>query len=907
MRISQPLHQIRHFCFGALEGQSGLLLYFMFPDYNFIRGLDSSGRSRGSGNGGGSGSKDKVYSTLLQRKDEVMLTDEIILPAINKIVASSNILSDFPATAAIIKANAQARGREQYIKVPQMQEQILSHVIQARFLDALWVDICQRIEEMPRFACFRHLTLFLNQKNTKDRTMNQGFTSVIGQWRSSWAAATASEFLDPHRTYVDVGKQISSSRVEPTVDEDAGLAETFLYRNCCLDTFFEKWNRIASDPGDASTVDPATATASTATATATQSAGFARTRYMWATLRDAGSQTITAAPTSQAFKDGYVYGQFYNKVKAPFDSAKVYIFNNENLENIALDPAYVRSLNRAGGSAAFSQQAGLLSYLASKNRAHVSLEGSQHKSYGVREEHRISLALLDEICIVWPQWQSQSRPLPLPPPLPYYIITSPDMFRFLRAQINKYCLLFEHVLAGTNKTHSLPEFVMMVLALRALRFSYGSSILSREGLLYKDQWQRLRRGTQVTLEGIGMAKGIRDHGIGWFLPKINWQTFRVVPPHVDHFLAGNILLHQQYQQRWRAVRDLRDVYIRLGQADEWFARYDLSGSGSGQRAWLDFLHGLNLNQFDHDVASALQRSHKAHPELAGEVSIERLCQLSFSHEGMQETFEVEGVPLPPHSITGNRSRFWTSSQLIDFLFGFDDDEKRASWASMAYRLIYQKTCEMIKQHMGRRWQRRWRTEFKFLLQLTHWILPHANDKSFLNLTKTNQHKGLVARTSWFSAVYREQIPDWSKIVKQPQRSLATILAQADTVPLPLPSPLGWEISSLIRACQKQGLTMADLVRGAILGREQVGLVMAPIWEQGRPPQLQVCQSIQEKTLDELEVVFTSMIQRERERYEADAQPEEHHQDSEVVARSLHTPSTRDVLVRPRTDVSSRAY
>jgi hypothetical protein len=36
-----------------------------------------------------------------------------------------------------------------------------------------------------------------------------------------------------------------------------------------------------------------------------------------------------------------VYRQFYNVVKSPFDAAKVYIFNNNSLKNIALNLAYI--------------------------------------------------------------------------------------------------------------------------------------------------------------------------------------------------------------------------------------------------------------------------------------------------------------------------------------------------------------------------------------------------------------------------------------------------------------------------------------------------------------------------------------------------------------------------------------
>ncbi|OBT72510.1 hypothetical protein VF21_08650, partial [Pseudogymnoascus sp. 05NY08] len=384
---------------------SGLLLYVMFLQYNFICDLNRDS-SNGAGTSASASIKDKVI-TLMRQEDEVMLIDKIILPAIYKAVQSANILQHYPTSAALIKANALAGSKEQYVKVSHSYKQFL----------------------------------------------------------------------------------------------------------------------------------------------------FAPTSSMF---------TFAAAPSSQAFQDRYVYGQFYNLVKGPFNAAKVYIFNNDSLETIALNPAYVQSLHKVSRAAAFSQKACLTSYLYSKTRAHVNLADS-------------------------------------------------DVFAFIRAQLNKYCLLFKHVLTWTNETHLLPEFIMILLW---------------EALLYKDQWRQISQDKPVVLEGLGIAETIAAHGISWFMAKINWQTL-------------------QYQQRWRAVRDLQDVYIQLGQADEWFVQHhitdhDSASAPSGRyrsvlervKVWLSFLHRLNLNQFDHNVATVMQRSHRAHPKLAQDYGVAQLSRLSFCLAGM---------------------------------------------------------------------------------------------------------------------------------------------------------------------------------------------------------------------------------------------------------------------------------
>ena len=114
---------------------SGLLLYVMFLQYNFICDLDR-GSSNGVGAGAGASTKDKVI-TLMRQEDEVMLIDKIILLAIYKAVQSANILQHYPTSAALIKANALAGSKEKYVKVLHLHEQFLLYVIKLEHLDAI--------------------------------------------------------------------------------------------------------------------------------------------------------------------------------------------------------------------------------------------------------------------------------------------------------------------------------------------------------------------------------------------------------------------------------------------------------------------------------------------------------------------------------------------------------------------------------------------------------------------------------------------------------------------------------------------------------------------------------------------------------------------------------------------------
>jgi hypothetical protein len=104
-------------------------------------------------------------------------------------------------------------------------------------------------------------------------------------------------------------------------------------------------------------------------------------------------------------------------------------------------------------------------------------------------------------------------------------------------------------------------------------------------------------------------------GLGWFLPKFNWVTWCLAPLHGENILVGNLLMHEEYKRRWRAVKDLRDVYIRFNQAESWFDRYNVRQSRPLLSKWMEYLYALNLEQFDADIWKAMLKSDKRSPEL----------------------------------------------------------------------------------------------------------------------------------------------------------------------------------------------------------------------------------------------------------------------------------------------------
>ncbi|PVH92677.1 hypothetical protein DM02DRAFT_619785 [Periconia macrospinosa] len=474
--------------------------------------------------------------------------------------------------------------------------------------------------------------------------------------------------------------------------------------------------------------------------------------------------------------------------------------------------------------------------------------------------------MMDEILAQWDEWDLYDNSVDdTHPPLPYYIVSSQELFGFLRAQINKYCFLFEHTLAHTARTYSLPETMVMVIALRALRFCYSSSMLCRESLLYKDRWEQRRGQGLVVKEGLGMRETLEKCGIGWFLPKFSWATRRLAQPHGDNMLVGNLLMHAEYKRKWRAVKDLRDVFVRFNQATGWFQQHSVQQDPRLLRKWLEYLHALNLEQFDADVWSLILAAHKSRPELSP-AALRQDGNMRFCYKGMKRMFLDEGVVTPPHIVTGNKMRFSTVDKLLDFLFLWDDDQERAGWGGRPYRLILQKSFEFVEGQLGYRRASRWLDEFFYLVRLTHWILPYPSNKAMIASTKESRTQSLTGRMMWFSAVFAD--PGMVALpFKEAPRTVFDLVYRAHRhSDRPGAYDQAWETAALIKACRKRGMLMLGWDRTAehwIAGRTSAGTKgFLPVWERGMPPTLSMRERIGGLSLDELDGLMAAFTQEQ---------------------------------------------
>jgi hypothetical protein len=92
---------------------------------------------------------------------------------------------------------------------------------------------------------------------------------------------------------------------------------------------------------------------------------------------------------------GLIYSQFYGSVKEVTDLAKLMPFENDGLEELALDTQIRLGARQVIGGNWRDISVLKKAYCVSKKSARNYIEASQRKSFGIREEHRMSWDLFE--------------------------------------------------------------------------------------------------------------------------------------------------------------------------------------------------------------------------------------------------------------------------------------------------------------------------------------------------------------------------------------------------------------------------------------------------------------------------------------------------------------------------------
>ncbi|KAF4332448.1 hypothetical protein FBEOM_13752 [Fusarium beomiforme] len=261
-------------------------------------------------------------------------------------------------------------------------------------------------------------------------------------------------------------------------------------------------------------------------------------------LQDTGSFTIETVKRSTRRAAGLLYSQFYSSVKEVYAAGNVYPFTNAAIETLALDKKLRKTWELVGGGLSHQPAALIKAYLYTKLPCHYALLGSMQKSFGIREEHLISKELFYAIDNQMRSRELHNKRLIIPTDdgSPYYSFTTDTLLRWVRWNINKFCIGFEMKVAG---------------CWRDIRQQPDAS-----------QPNRLRRH-----EGLGFKLTMERYGYSWFLDKIDWNTLTFRQPHAAHMMFNNPSMQNMYRARYHQVRDVRIDFIRVNKAYQWMLEF----------------------------------------------------------------------------------------------------------------------------------------------------------------------------------------------------------------------------------------------------------------------------------------------------------------------------------------------
>ena len=357
-QVRLKLHELPHYCLGYLSQQEHTKVYVFFPrQWHPEKQTNFPGQ------------KDDVKHKLLQ-----VWTDEILLPAIARHVSSDDG-QHMPSSWRQARLNAEARFREANTRSKGASlHQMLHYALQPGVLDTIWRDIQQRLEE-PEYALYRGAHLFFSSKNTK--SVYKG-TTLAQMWKSFNTQLVHTfnfQYLDEGRFWLDLGKEtVCREWCLPQQDLISNQSPaTYLMRSCCLEAFYQ-WSHFGEPASRAK-----------------------KTVYVPAMLSGSYDMTVEMSANSTKRVEGWIFYQMYNSYKEMTDIAKTKPFRSRFLGQLAWDSEVRALIEQAGGGRPVSAAKVKESYRSSKVRLASALSEGQKKSYGVREEHRVSLTFLRQI------------------------------------------------------------------------------------------------------------------------------------------------------------------------------------------------------------------------------------------------------------------------------------------------------------------------------------------------------------------------------------------------------------------------------------------------------------------------------------------------------------------------------
>jgi hypothetical protein len=709
-QVRVKLHEIPHYCLGHLTGQQDTQVYIFFPrQWHPDKQTNFPGK------------QDGVKHRVLQ-----IWTDKILLPAIAQHV-TSGVGQHMPSSWLQARLNAEARYREANgSRIEGMSIlQMLHYPLCSEGLDAIWQNIQHRTME-PEYIAYQGAQLFFSCKNQKGVYKGSTLAQVWNKFYTGLEFAFDFQYINEDQFWLDLGKETMCK--EWCLPQEELLLNqspaSYLMRSCCLESFYQ-WSCFNESPSRAK-----------------------KTLYTPAMLGESYDMTVEMSPVSSKRQEGWIFSQMYNSYKEMTDVAKTKPFRSRFLAQFAWDSKVRALIEQEGGGAPVTAKKVYQGYCQSKNRLSNTLSEGRKKSYGVREEHRITLNFFQRIkrtLETTGNW-NQKPDLTLEQ-YSFWELSSDSYITFLCYSANKFIYAIEWILATAPKGYvSYEHTKVLSMLLQSVKYCYDTSPLAREAGLWKDRYQVEKDGPFI--QGMGLEHTIKESGYGWFLPKINWERLTFCPELTREVKYNDLALYDHYRKRWAAVKEVKDDLKRIEQIGSWLELYQTNAQI--RDLLIEFLCTIVLQSFRKDVFRGIKDDiQPAYREdaLAGKIM---LCKTTLENILLPQDNNTDRARI--HIVRVNRIKIRTVQQLTDFLWDFDDGQLRTQWDQRSYRSLHQRALDIVRIQCGTAAAARVHDGIKRIFVLTNWVIPYPSQTKFFQ-------RGDRKQRLWLSIYHK----DWADI------------------------------------------------------------------------------------------------------------------------------------------------
>jgi hypothetical protein len=623
--------------------------------------------------------------------------DEIFLPALYK-GSSAAVSQEYPGSGRHAQLNSQAKYSELRSKKTEMvpRQQALVHPISANRLSQIQRTINERAAR-PGNHEFRDSFLIIQAKGLKlDEVKSDCWSTMTERLREWRQRIFNTRYLSEETTFVDIAQTIVPDHTSifglPDCLHRPG--QSLFWREDYLRRFFSWLDSGSSD-------------------------GQKKAPAFWpvALLKYIAGATNEYSSSTDLHQYGLLYVQFYSSFKNLLAAADTYAFQNKDIPNLGIGASQMEQLQRMAGTVSVDVKCLIQAYLHCKVRCHEALTACLEKSYGLRQEYRVSwkpfklidaeMRRLATTAVISSRSPSQFGWIALP---------TQRIGAWYRWNLNKFCFGFE-MLRSFSPDASIPwdhSRIMLLFLMCLSAFLGGEHPHTMPRLWLEYLPAKANRDSRE--RGLGMGINLVRDGYGWLDPVIDYHTMTFRPEYT-HYIGFNTLpIFGNFKKRYHSAAGFWQDMIVVRSAEQWLQQY--SGHHLKIQMIAELLRQICLRAFRRDVYATIKKdvTKKLRPQaLRGNYPLtEFTLETIFHPDAANITFTI-----------AKNQTIREYSQLFQILWGNSDRFQRGAWAAHAgYRALYQMCHEALTRHISRQYAALWRGELREYLRQTHWLLPY---------------------------------------------------------------------------------------------------------------------------------------------------------------------------------------